>query len=96
MITGQVEFYDDACAWGLIRGDDGRLYDLRGGQIAGPPPRVGDRVTFEPQAAPGGPRAGSVKRRGPAPAPPPPTAPTRSPRASEARPARPPTGPRFG
>ena len=42
MISGQVEFYDEASGWGLIRGDDGRLYDLRASQLAGPLPRVGD------------------------------------------------------
>jgi len=62
MITGQVEFYDEATAWGLIRGDDGHLYDLRGGHISGARPSVGDKVVFEPQAAPGGPRATGVRR----------------------------------
>jgi len=64
-MTGQVEFYDETCAWGLIRGDDGRLYDLRGPQLPGPPPRQGDRVLFDPQVAPGGPRAQAVRRAAP-------------------------------
>jgi hypothetical protein len=62
MIGGQVEFYDEATAWGLIRGDDGHLYDWRGGLISGAPPSVGDKVVFEPQAAPGGRRAIGVRR----------------------------------
>ena len=62
MMSGQVEFYDEATAWGLIRGDDGHLYDLRGGHISGALPSVGDKVVFEPQAAPGGPRATGVRR----------------------------------
>ena len=66
MISGQVEFYDEPSGWGLIRGDDGRLYDLRASQLAGPLPRVGDRVLFEPQAASGGPRATGVRRIKPA------------------------------
>jgi cold shock CspA family protein len=69
MISGQVEFYDEPTAWGLIRGDDGHLYDLRGNQLGGSLPRVGDRVLFEPQAAPGGPRAVGVRRAKPAAAP---------------------------
>jgi cold shock CspA family protein len=69
MINGRVEFYDEPSAWGLIRGDDGRLYDLRGAQLGGPVPQVGERVLFEPQPAPGGPRAAAVRRLNPAPAP---------------------------
>jgi cold shock CspA family protein len=69
MINGQIEFYDEDSGWGLIRGDDGHLYDLRSTQLAGPAPRVGDRVLFEPQPAPGGPRAVAVRRLTPAPAP---------------------------
>jgi len=70
MINGKVEFYDEPSGWGLIRGNDGRLYDLRGAQLPGSPPRVGERVLFEPQPAPGGPRAVAVRRLEPAPAPP--------------------------
>lgn len=62
MQSGRVEFWDDACAWGLIRGEDGRLYDLRRGQVTSPPPRVGDRVWFEPHALRGVPRAVRVIR----------------------------------
>lgn len=69
MIGGQIEFYDEDTGWGLIRGDDQRLYDLRGGQLAGPMPRVGEKVFFEPQAAPNGPRAVAVRRVKPAPSP---------------------------
>jgi cold shock CspA family protein len=61
-INGQVEFYDEASAWGLVRGDDGCLYDLRGGQLPGPPLRLGERVVFDPQPGPGAPRAAAVRR----------------------------------
>jgi cold shock CspA family protein len=67
MISGQVKFYDELTNWGLIRGNDGRLYDLRGAQFPGPPPRVGERVMFEPQPGPSGPRAAAVRRLDPAP-----------------------------
>jgi cold shock CspA family protein len=69
MINGQIEFYDEESEWGLIRGDDGHLYELRSAQFAGPAPRVGDKVLFEPQSASGGPRAVAVRRLKPAPAP---------------------------
>jgi cold shock CspA family protein len=69
MIHGQVEFYDEPSGWGLIRGTDGRLYDLRAAQLSAPPPRIGERVLFEPQPAPGGPRAVAVRRLDPAPPP---------------------------
>lgn len=69
MINGQIEFYDEDSEWGLIRGEDGHLYDLRSAQLAGPAPRVGDKVLFEPQRASGGPRAVAVRRLRPAPAP---------------------------
>ena len=62
VINGQVEFYDEDTAWGLIRGDDGRLYDVRGSQLSGPPPRVCERMLFEPQTAPGIPRVMTVRR----------------------------------
>lgn len=61
-MNGQVKFYDEPSAWGLIVGDDGALYVLRGGQLPGPPPRVGEPVVFEPQPAPGGLRASGVRR----------------------------------
>jgi cold shock CspA family protein len=67
MINGQIEFYDEESDWGLIRGDDGHLYELRSAQLASP--RVGDKVLFEPQPASGGPRAVAVRRLKPAPAP---------------------------
>jgi cold shock CspA family protein len=69
MINGQIEFYDEESEWGLIRGDDGHLYELRSAQFAGPAPRVGDKVLFEPQHAAGAPRATAVRRLKPAPAP---------------------------
>ena len=62
MMSGHIEFYDEATAWGLIRGDDGHLYDLRGGHISGAPPAIGYKVVFEPQAAPGGRRATGIRR----------------------------------
>lgn len=62
MINGQVEFYDEGCAWGLIRGEDGCLYDLRAGQLQGAIPRVGEWVTFEPQSGSGAPRASALRR----------------------------------
>ena len=40
----------------------GRLYGVRGAQLPGPPPVIGERVAFEPQPAPGGPRAVAVRR----------------------------------
>jgi len=61
-MNGQIRFYDERTAWGLILGEDGGLYAVRGGQLAGPPVRVGERVVFEPQDAPGGPRAAAVRR----------------------------------
>jgi cold shock CspA family protein len=67
MINGQIEFYDEESEWGLIRGDDGHLYELRSAQLASP--RVGDKVLFEPQHAAGAPRATAVRRLKPAPAP---------------------------
>ena len=67
MINGQIEFYDEDSEWGLIRGDDGHLYELRSVQLA--TPRVGDKVLFEPQSAAGAPRAVAVRRIKPAPAP---------------------------
>ena len=69
MINGQIEFYDEDSERGLIRGDDGHLYELRSVQLAGPAPRVGDKVLFEPQHAAGAPRAVAVRRLRSAPAP---------------------------
>jgi cold shock CspA family protein len=61
-MTGRVRFYDTPTAWGVIAGDDGRLYMLRGDQLRDPLPREGERVSFEPMVAEGGPRAANVQR----------------------------------
>lgn len=61
-MDGQIKFYDEPTAWGIILGDDGTLYVIRGARISGPPLQVGDRVAFEPRPAPGGPRATAVRR----------------------------------
>ena len=61
-MDGQVTFYDESTAWGVILGDDGGLYAVRGTLLSGPPRQVGDRVVFEPRPAPGGPRAAGVQR----------------------------------
>jgi len=61
-VDGQVTFYDESTAWGVILGDDGGLYAVRGTLLSGPPLQVGDRVVFEPRPAPGGPRAAGVQR----------------------------------
>lgn len=65
-MVGEIRFYDQSTAWGVIQGADGGLYAVRGAQLSGPPLQVGERVVFEPQPAPGGPRATAVRRiRGP-------------------------------
>jgi cold shock CspA family protein len=61
-VVGQVKFYDESMAWGVILGADGGLYTVRGAQLSGPPLQVGERVAFEPQPAPRGPRAAAVRR----------------------------------
>jgi cold shock CspA family protein len=61
-VIGEVKFYDEASAWGLILGADGGLYVVRGTQLPGAPLRVGEQVSFEPQPAQGGPRAARVRR----------------------------------
>jgi cold shock CspA family protein len=61
-MNGQVKFYDEPTGWGLIVGDDGALYMLRGAQLTDAAPRVGERVAFEPQKAGGGLRAAAVRR----------------------------------
>jgi len=61
-VIGQIKFYDESTAWGVIQGADGGLYAMRGDQLAGPRPTVGDHVVFEVQPAPGGPRAIAVRR----------------------------------
>jgi hypothetical protein len=42
-VTGQVKFYDEPTAWGLILGDDGGLYVVRGNRLPGPPLRIVSR-----------------------------------------------------
>lgn len=59
--TGRVEFYDRPTAWGLIVGDDQDLYVVRGRDGRGTAPRVGERVSFEPQSGPDGKRATEVR-----------------------------------
>jgi cold shock CspA family protein len=59
---GQIKFYDDSTAWGVILGDDGVLYVVRGARLTGLALQLGERVVFEPQPAPGGPRATAVRR----------------------------------
>jgi hypothetical protein len=63
-MTGRVRFYDGATRWGVVAGDDGSLYMIHG-QPPGPPLREGERIRFEPTAAPGGPRATSIQRLSP-------------------------------
>jgi cold shock CspA family protein len=69
-VDGQIKFYDEFTAWGIILGDDGGLYVVRGTLLSGSPLQVGDRVVFEPRPAPGGPRAAGVQRVASAEAPP--------------------------
>ena len=59
--TGRIEFYDRPTAWGLIVGDDQELYVVRGRDGRGAIPRVGERVSFEPQTVPDGKRATEVR-----------------------------------
>ena len=59
--TGRIEFYDRPTAWGLIIGDDQDLYVVRGRDGRGTAPRVGERVSFEPQAGADGKRATEVR-----------------------------------
>ncbi len=60
--TGRIEFYDRPTAWGLIVGDDQELYVVRGRDgRGGPAPRVGERVSFEPQSMSDGRRATEVR-----------------------------------
>jgi len=61
-MIGQVKFYDEPTEWGIILGSDGALYGVQRVRLPGPPLQVGDRVQFEPHAAPGGPRARDVRR----------------------------------
>jgi hypothetical protein len=62
-VVGHITFYDQSLAWGIILGADGVLYAVRGAQLSGPPPRVGERVTFDPQ--PGARGARGPPRQGP-------------------------------
>jgi len=62
VVIGQIKFYDESTAWGLIQGVDGALYAMRGDQLVGSRPEIGDRVVFEVQPAPGGPRAIAIRR----------------------------------
>jgi hypothetical protein len=59
--TGRIEFYDRPTAWGLIIGDDQELYVVRGRDGRGLAPRVGERVSFEPQAMADAQRAAEVR-----------------------------------
>ena len=60
--TGRIEFYDRPTAWGLIVGDDQELYVVRGRDGRGtPPPRVGERVSFEAGVTTDGKRAAEVR-----------------------------------
>jgi cold shock CspA family protein len=59
--TGRIEFYDRPTAWGLIIGDDQDLYVVRGRDGRGAAPRVGERVSFEPQVSADGKRAAEVR-----------------------------------
>ena len=59
--TGRIEFYDRPTAWGLIIGDDQDLYVVRGRDGRGVAPRVGERVSFEPQTGADGKRATEVR-----------------------------------
>jgi cold shock CspA family protein len=61
-MTGEMTFYDKPTAWGLIAGDDGRLYVVRGDQVLGPSPQVGEKVCFEALDTTTGLRAVGVRR----------------------------------
>jgi len=60
-MTGHMKFYDEPSAWGVIVGEDGQLYVVRGTHVLGPRPGAGDRVTFEPRKTAGGLRAIGVR-----------------------------------
>ncbi|MBI2525849.1 MAG: hypothetical protein HYV93_07680 [Candidatus Rokubacteria bacterium] len=66
-MLGRIEFYDEPTAWGVILGEDGRVYVIRGSRAPGAGPRVGDTVTFEPRDTTTGLRADAVRRAPPAP-----------------------------
>jgi cold shock CspA family protein len=61
-MTGRLNFYDRASAWGVIAGDDGHLYSVVAQQLTSPELREGDRVHFEPVTTRGAPIAGRVRR----------------------------------
>ncbi len=61
-MTGTMTFYDEPSAWGLIMGDDERIYVMRGVHVIGAPPRVGDKVRFEPDEAGRALRAVAIRR----------------------------------
>jgi cold shock CspA family protein len=65
-LAGTVRQYDRTLCWGFITGDDGRGYfvpkfEIRDGGLERLLTR-GERVTFEPQESPRGPRAAGVRR----------------------------------
>lgn len=61
-LAGELRFYDEATAWGVIAGEDGRFYVLRARRLATPPLSAGVRVLFDPVVTPGGLRATAVRR----------------------------------
>jgi|RhiMetdeSRZDD1v2_1073273.scaffolds.fasta_scaffold1483026_2 hypothetical protein len=61
-MTGQVTFLDEPTGWGLILGDDGRVYVVRRRRAHGAPLCAGDHVTFEPFGTPRGLVALGVQR----------------------------------
>ncbi len=65
-MTGRIEFYDEPTAWGVILGEDGRVYVVRGSRAPAAAPRVGDTVMFEPRDTTTGLRADAVRRVAPA------------------------------
>jgi hypothetical protein len=63
-MTGYMTFYDEPSSWGLIMGDDERLYVVRGRHVLGFAPRVGEKVRFEPEETGQGLKALAVRRLG--------------------------------
>jgi hypothetical protein len=63
-MIGYMTFYDEPSAWGLIVGDDERLYVVRGRHLVGPSPRVGEKVRFDPEDTGRGLQALAVRRVG--------------------------------
>jgi cold shock CspA family protein len=64
-MLGRLRFYDAPTAWGLIVGDDGRLYVVRGPSMHEPSPQEGEHVSFEPVRTSNGLRALGVRRMEP-------------------------------